>query len=122
MVNEIVKASIITIGDELMIGQVIDSNSAFIAQQLNKEGIWIRRRVAVGDDRDEIRKALDEESAHSKVILITGGLGPTADDITKPLLCEYFGMTLVRNEKVLAHVRNLFENVFKRPFTEINMK
>lgn len=122
MENEIVKASIITIGDELMIGQVIDSNSAYIAQQLNKEGIWIRRRVAVGDDRNEIKQALDGESLHSKVILITGGLGPTADDITKPLLCEYFGMKLVRNEKVLAHVRNLFENVFKRPFTEINMK
>lgn len=122
MANEIVKASIITIGDELMIGQVIDSNSAFIAQQLNKQGIWIRRRVAVGDDRDEIKKALDEESVHSKVILITGGLGPTADDITKPLLCEYFGMKLVRDENVLAHVRNLFENVYKRPFTGINMK
>lgn len=122
MENEIVKASIITIGDELMIGQVIDSNSAFIAQQLNKQGIWIRRRVAVGDDRDEIKNALDEESAHSRVILITGGLGPTADDITKPLLCEYFGMKLVRNERVLQHVQHLFENVFRRPFTDINRK
>lgn len=122
MENEIVKASIITIGDELMIGQVVDTNSSFIAQQLNKEGIWIRKRVAVGDNREEIKSALDEESRHSRIILITGGLGPTADDITKPLLCEYFGMKLVRNEKVLQHVRHLFENVFRRPLTDINMK
>ena len=122
MENEIVKASIITIGDELMIGQVTDTNSAWIAQQLNRVGIWIRKRVAVGDDRDEIRKALDEESIASKIILITGGLGPTADDITKPLLCEYFGMKLVTNAEVLKHVQHLFENIFKRPFTDINRK
>jgi nicotinamide-nucleotide amidase len=120
MENEMVKASIITIGDELMIGQVTDTNSAWIAQQLNTEGIWIRKRVAVGDDRVEILKALDEESIASKIILITGGLGPTADDITKPLLCEYFGMKLVTNGDVLKHVQHLFENIFKRPFTEIN--
>ena len=122
MENEIVKASIITIGDELMIGQVTDTNSTWIAQQLNMEGIWIRKRVAVGDDRDEIRHALDEESAESKIILITGGLGPTADDITKPLLCEYFGMKLVTNQEVLKYVQHLFEDVFKRPFTAINRK
>jgi nicotinamide-nucleotide amidase len=122
MENEIVKASIITIGDELMIGQVTDTNSTWIAQQLNMEGIWIRKRVAVGDDRDEIRHALDEESIASRIILITGGLGPTADDITKPLLCEYFGMQLVTNEEVLRYVKHLFEDVFKRPFTDINRK
>jgi nicotinamide-nucleotide amidase len=122
MHNELVAASIITIGDELMIGQVTDTNSSWIAQQLNKEGIWIRRRVAVGDDRDEILKSLDEEIEQSKLILITGGLGPTADDITKPLLCEYFNMKLVTNNQVLQHVRHLFENVYKRPFTEINKK
>ena len=122
MENEIVKASIITIGDELMIGQVTDTNSTWIAQQMNKEGIWIRKRVAVGDNRDDIRHALDEESLASRIILITGGLGPTADDITKPLLCEYFGMKLITDENVLKHVRHLFENVFKRPFTDINKK
>jgi nicotinamide-nucleotide amidase len=122
MDTEIVKASVITIGDELMIGQVVDTNSVWIAQQLNIEGVWVRRRVAVGDDRNEIRQALDEESRHSKLILITGGLGPTADDITKPLLCEYFNSTLVVNEQVLQHVRHLFEDVFKRPFTEINRR
>lgn len=122
MDNEIVNASIITIGDELMIGQVTDTNSPWISQQLNKEGIWVRRRVSVGDNYSEIWKTLDEESAASKLILITGGLGPTADDITKPLLCEYFGTTLVTDEGVLQHVKHLFENVFRRPFTDINKK
>ena len=122
MENEIVKASIITIGDELMIGQVTDTNSTWIAQQLNLEGIWIRKRVAVGDSRNEILKVLNEESTASAIILITGGLGPTADDITKPLLCEYFGMKLVTNQQVLQHVQHLFENIFKRPFTDINRK
>ena len=78
--------SIITIGDELLIGQVIDTNSAWMAQELNKAGFWVNRRVAIGDGREEILKALDEESANADIILITGGLGPTADDITKPVL------------------------------------
>jgi nicotinamide-nucleotide amidase len=108
-------ASIITIGDELLIGQVIDTNSAWIAQELNKIGVWVKRRVAVGDDWDAIWNALDEESKQSNIILITGGLGPTADDITKPLLCKYFGGTLVTDEKVLAHIKHLFEKIFKRP-------
>lgn len=110
-----IKASIITIGDELLIGQVIDTNSAWIAQQLNKIGMWVHKRVAVGDVYDEVWKVLDEESNVSNVILITGGLGPTADDITKPLLCDYFGGKMIMNEEVLAHVTYLFEHVFKRP-------
>ena len=110
-----INASIITIGDELLIGQTIDTNSAFIAQELNKAGVWVHRRVAVGDVYDDIWKALDEEGKHSSIVIITGGLGPTADDITKPLLCKYFGGKLVLNEKVLAHVKYLFEQVFRRP-------
>ena len=76
-------ASIITIGDELLIGQVLDTNSAWIAQQLNKIGIALNNRISVGDDANEIRKALDFASKNSQVVLITGGLGPTNDDITK---------------------------------------
>lgn len=110
-----INASIITIGDELLIGQTVDTNSAFIAQELNKIGIWVRRRVAVGDVWDDIWNALDEESKESDIIIITGGLGPTADDITKPLLCKYFGGKLVIDEKVLSHITYLFEQVFKRP-------
>jgi nicotinamide-nucleotide amidase len=108
-------ASIITIGDELLIGQTIDTNSAFIAQELNKIGVWVRRRVAVGDVYDDIWQALDEERKVSQIIIITGGLGPTADDITKPLLCKYFGGKLVVNQEVLNHVKYLFENVYRRP-------
>lgn len=117
-------ASIITIGDELLIGQTIDTNSAFIAQEFNKIGIWVRRRVAVGDVKEDIRQALDEERKQSQIIVITGGLGPTADDITKPLLCEYFGGKLVVNEEVKAHVQYLFEKVYRRPgaMLERNLK
>ena len=117
-----VNASIITIGDELLIGQVIDTNSAWMAQELNKIGIWVKRRVAVGDNREDIWNALEEEGRHSQLIMITGGLGPTADDITKPLLCNYFNAKPVVNEEVLKHVTYLFENVFRRPLTDVNRK
>ncbi len=110
MNSDRINAAIITIGDELLIGQVIDTNSAWIAQELNKAGVWIKRRVSVGDVRDEIWNALDEESKHANLILITGGLGPTADDITKPLLCEYFGGKLVVNNEALENVRNIFQH------------
>ncbi|MEX6691063.1 competence/damage-inducible protein A [Danxiaibacter flavus] len=110
-----INASIITIGDELLIGQVIDTNSAWISQELNKIGVWVNHRVAVGDVWSDIWQALDEESKIADIILITGGLGPTADDITKPLLCEYFGGKLVMDEPTLEHVTYLFEHVFKRP-------
>jgi competence/damage-inducible protein CinA-like protein len=117
-------ASIITIGDELLIGQTIDTNSSWMAEELNKIGVWVRRRVAVGDAWNDIWKALDQEGDVSDIILITGGLGPTADDITKPLLCKYFGGTLVVNEEVLDHVKYLFEKVFRRPgpMLERNLK
>lgn len=119
-----INCSIITIGDELLIGQTIDTNSAFIGQEFNKIGVWVRRRVAVGDNYKEIWNALDEESKESEIIIITGGLGPTADDITKPLLCDYFGGKMIVNEKVLAHVHHLFKNVFNRqgPMLESNLK
>lgn len=119
-----INASIITIGDELLIGQTIDTNSAFIAQELNKIGVWVRRRLAVGDVYEDIWNALEEEGKQSDIIIITGGLGPTADDITKPLLCKYFGGKLVVNEKVLEHVKYLFEKVYRRPgpILEVNLK
>lgn len=122
MGTQLVKASVITIGDELLIGQTIDTNSAWIAQELNKIGIWVHRRVAVGDDWDSIMHTLNEEESVSELILITGGLGPTADDITKPLLCHYFGGKLVINEAALANVKHIFENILKRPIIERNLK
>jgi nicotinamide-nucleotide amidase len=117
-----VNASVITIGDELLIGQVIDTNSAWIAQELNKVGIWLKRRVSVGDDRQQIMDALDAEAAASDIILVTGGLGPTADDITKPVLCEYFGGKMVVDDVALSNVKNIFEKILKRPATEVNLK
>ena len=122
MASPQVYASIITIGDELLIGQTIDTNSAYIAQELNKIGIWVHRRVAVGDVWEDIWKSLEEESRVSQVILITGGLGPTADDITKPLLCQYFEGKLIVNEDALNNVTNIFENILKRPLLERNLK
>ncbi len=92
----------------MLIGQTIDTNSAWMGQQLNKAGIWVKRRVAVGDVWDDIWNALEEESKHSQLIFITGGLGPTADDITKPLLCKYFGGQLVVDESALENVKNIF--------------
>lgn len=116
-----INASIITIGDELLIGQVVDTNSAWIAQELNKAGIWLRRRVSVGDSKVEITHALDEESLDAEIILITGGLGPTADDITKPVLCEYFGGAMVVSEAALANVEAIFAKL-NRPLIERNLK
>ncbi len=116
-----INASIITIGDELLIGQTIDTNSAWMAQELNKIGVWVKRRIAVGDTREDIWQALDEESRDSQIILITGGLGPTADDITKPLLCEYFGGKMIVNNEVLEHVKNIFARL-NRPMIERNAK
>ena len=86
----------------------------FIAKELNRIGIWVRRRVAVGDAWNDIWHALDEEANHSEIIIMTGGLGPTADDITKSLLCKYFGGKMIVDPNVLAHVKYLFEKVYRR--------
>src|SRR6476469_11158197 len=103
-----VNASIITIGDELLIGQTIDTNSAYIATELNKIGIWVKRRVAIGDVKEEIIAALSGQSKDCQVIIITGGLGPTADDITKSTLCEYFDTKLIIDEGALQNVKDIF--------------
>lgn len=117
-----VYASIITIGDELLIGQVIDTNSSWIAQELNKVGILVKHRLAVGDVWDDIWNALDEEISKADIIIITGGLGPTADDITKPLLCKYFNGEMVVDQPTLEHVTYIFEHILKRPMIERNAK
>ena len=116
-----INASIITIGDELLIGQTIDTNSAVIARALNSIGIWLKRRVAVGDVREEILEALGSERQRSQVIIITGGLGPTADDITKPALSHYFNSGLVVNDKALENVKAIFRKL-NRPLIERNLK
>jgi len=115
------QAIIVTIGDELLIGQTIDTNAAWIAQQLNAKGINVLRRWTVADDKAEIIKALDESVRDADIVLLTGGLGPTADDITKPALNGYFGGNMVVNGTVLEHVRQLFAKR-NRPFLEKNLK
>lgn len=116
-----IKATIITIGDELLIGQTIDTNSAWIAQRLNDLGIDVYRRIAVADTETDIGQALDEELPRADIILVTGGLGPTSDDITKPFLCKYFGGKLVVNDRVLEHVKMLFQKR-NRPFLPVNAR
>ena len=115
-------ASVVTTGDELLIGQVIDTNSAWIAQQLNRVGIAVKNRISVGDDPDEIWNALNIEQKVSDVVLITGGLGPTGDDITKPLLCKYFNGKMIVDEDALQNVKRLFEKVYHKPVSEVNLK
>ncbi len=112
-------ATIITIGDELLIGQVIDTNSAFIGQELGKAGFTVRKRIAVGDDKQEIIAALEDARLNSDLILITGGLGPTSDDITKQTLSEYFGSRLVMNEEILSMVKDIFHKL-NRPMPPVN--
>lgn len=115
------KAVIITIGDELLIGQTVDTNSAWMAQQLNEIGVSVERIVTVPDTKDSLKSALDTYLDGADVILMTGGLGPTADDITKPFLCEYFDGKMVLDEDVFAHVSELFR-IRNKPVLERNKK
>lgn len=116
-----VTAVIITIGDELLIGQTVDTNSAWMSQQLNEIGVSVERIVTVPDTKEALKSALDTYLNGADVILMTGGLGPTADDITKPFLCEYFGGKMVVNVDVLSHVAELFR-VRNKPVLERNKK
>jgi len=101
-------AEIITIGDELLIGQVIDTNSAWIAEQLNMIGIKVHQITSISDNQEHILQTLKEASTRVQLILITGGLGPTKDDITKQTLCKYFDTSLVFSEEAYKNVENLF--------------
>jgi nicotinamide-nucleotide amidase len=115
------QAEIITIGDEILIGQIIDTNSAWIAQKLNAVGIRVKQISSVSDAREHILEALSEAHQRADIILITGGLGPTKDDITKKTLAEYFGVSLVENKDALDNVTRIFER-FKRPLLEVNKR
>ena len=117
-----IQASIITIGDELLIGQVVDTNSAFIAQQLNSIGVSVKQRVAVGDNAKDITEAIDLAISQNGVVILTGGLGPTADDITKPLLNSYFGGKMIIHQPTLDHITYIFEQVHKKPMIDRNRK
>ena len=103
------RAEIITIGDELLIGQVVDTNSAWMAQRLNEAGIELYQITSVHDNREHILSALDEAFSRADIVLTTGGLGPTKDDITKHVMCEYFGTTLVEDPRVREHIHELYK-------------
>jgi len=115
------QAEIITIGDEILIGQIVDTNSAWMAQELNKIGVFVKQISSVSDNRTHILKALEEARGRADIILITGGLGPTRDDITKNTLCEYFGVKLVFNDLIYADVEKIFAR-FGKPVTPVNRK
>lgn len=111
------KAEIITIGDELLIGQVVDTNSAWMAQKLNQSGIELYEVLSVHDDQQHIKEAITHALSHADIVLTTGGLGPTKDDITKNVLCDYFHTSLVPSEEVKNHIYQLYQNrpqVFNR--------
>ena len=104
------RAEIITIGDELLIGQVVDTNSAWMAQRLNENGIELYQITSVHDDREHIIAAIDDAFKRVDIVLTTGGLGPTKDDITKQVLCEYFDTRLVEDGRVRAHICELYKD------------
>ena len=104
------RAEIITIGDELLIGQVVDTNSAWMAEQLNAYGIELYQITSVHDSREHIIAALDEAFSRADIVLTTGGLGPTKDDITKHVLCEYFDTHLIEDARVRAHIEKLYKD------------
>lgn len=113
-------AEIITIGDEILIGQIVDTNSAFIAKELNKIGISVYQITSVQDEREHILSALTEAKSRAQIVIVTGGLGPTKDDITKHVFCEFFDDALIMDNAVLKHVEALFASIISTPISEIN--
>jgi len=105
------QAEIITIGDELLIGQVIDTNSAWIAQQLNLIGIDVKQITSISDEKQHILKTLTDAESRTDLIIITGGLGPTNDDITKKTLCEFFNTNLIFDEKAYLNIQSFFKSI-----------
>jgi nicotinamide-nucleotide amidase len=114
------KAAIVTIGDEILIGQIVDTNSSYISKALDKIGIATHEMLSISDDKKHILDTFHSLQNKVEVVIVTGGLGPTKDDITKKTFCDYFQDSLVENEAVLAHVKSIIEGFYKRPITQIN--
>jgi len=114
------QAEIITIGDEILIGQIVDTNSAYISKALNKIGVSVYQITSIQDDKEHILKALKEAEENADIVIITGGLGPTKDDITKHTICEYFKDTLIKNEDVLDQIEYLFKTHINTPISDLN--
>ncbi len=114
------KAEIITIGDEILIGQIVDSNSAFIARELNEVGISVVQITSISDEPNSILHALEQAQLRAELVITTGGLGPTKDDLTKQTLCDYFKDELVENPELLKHIEDLFAKYVETPINEYN--
>ena len=114
------KATIVTIGDEILIGQIVDTNSSYIAKALDKIGIATHEMLSISDNKEHILNTFQKLQNKVEVVIITGGLGPTKDDITKKTFCDYFEDTLIENKAVLLHVKEIIEGFYKRPITQIN--
>ncbi len=114
------KAAIVTIGDEILIGQIVDTNSSYIAKALDKIGIATHEMLSISDDKQHILETFHSLQNKVEVVIVTGGLGPTKDDITKKTFCDYFDDELIENEAVLIHVKSIIEGFYKRPITQIN--
>ena len=113
------QAEIITIGDEILIGQILDSNSKWIAEELNKIGVSVYQITSIQDSKEHILRALTEAQLNSDIVILTGGLGPTKDDITKLTLAEYFNDELVLNEEIVAAIKEMFAKL-NYPFSAVN--
>ena len=114
------KAELVSIGDEILIGQIVNTNAVFLAKELNKIGVEVAQISSVSDQKEIIVNALDEARKRADIIIMTGGLGPTKDDVTKHTLCEYFDDHLVKNEKVLEHIENIFKKYVTTPISDMN--
>jgi nicotinamide-nucleotide amidase len=114
------KATIVTIGDEILIGQIVDTNSNFIAKELDRIGVETYEMISISDDKQHILNTFEQLQNKVDVVIVTGGLGPTKDDVTKKTFCEYFDDELVVNPEVLAHVTELIEGFYKRPISQLN--
>jgi nicotinamide-nucleotide amidase len=114
------KASIVTIGDEILIGQIVDTNSGFIAKSLDKIGIEVHEMLSISDSQEHILRTFSKLQNTVDLVIVTGGLGPTKDDVTKKTFCDYFEDHLVVDEAVLIHVTELIEGYFKRKITQMN--
>ena len=115
-------AEIISIGDEILIGQIVNTNAVFIAKELNKIGIEVVQITSISDKKEAIVKCLDGAQQRAQVIILTGGLGPTKDDLTKHTLCTYFDDVLVKNEEVLERIEAMFKKYVPTPINDENRK
>ena len=114
------KAELVSIGDEILIGQIVNTNSVFLAKELNNIGVEIAQITSISDQKEIIKKALDEARNRADIVIMTGGLGPTSDDVTKHALCEYFDDHLVKNDNVLEHIENIFRKYVTTPISDMN--